>query len=409
MSAPLQLTFVNFAAKSYIIVEGKKNADRFFIIRTGKVRLSKEVQVVAEESGDTLGPGDFFGVVSTMSGHSHIETAQALTDVTLISVQKEQFSQLIQNNAPVAMKIIMQFSKRMRYLDEALTRLTLKDNATDGSSHLYNIGEYYAKHNQLNQAFYAYQKYIRCCPTGENINNVKEKLKKIAPYIKDPQQPPKPGEMIRSFKKDSIVFCEGEPGDELFIIQKGSVKIIKITESNEILLAVLKSGDIFGEMALLESKPRAAGAVAYEDCQLMAVNRENFGQMIKTQPQLIARLTTLLSERIWIVYRQLANTQLNNNLAKLYDMLQIQLDKKRIDVDTFTNYSFDFGLKELINMVGLSQGDGVTFGKKFMENKTFQIMNDKLFVKDIKEIAKQNAYYRKMQQLEKTRLGNKPA
>jgi len=43
-----------------------------------------------------------------------------------------------------------------------------------------------------------------------------------------------------------------------------------------------------------------------------------------------------------------------------------------------------------------------------MENKAFQIMNDKLFVKDVKEIARQNAYYRKMQQLEKTRLGNKP-
>jgi len=48
-------------------------------------------------------PGDFFGVVSTMSSHSHIETAQALTDVTLISVQKDQYGQLIQNNTPVAM------------------------------------------------------------------------------------------------------------------------------------------------------------------------------------------------------------------------------------------------------------------------------------------------------------------
>jgi len=406
MTGRLQLAFVNFAANSYIIVEGKRNADRFFIIRSGKVRLSKEVQIVAEESGDTLGPGDFFGVVSTMSGHSHIETAQALTDVTLISVQKDQFSQLIQNNAPVAMKIILQFSKRMRYLDEALTRLTLKSNAAEDPSHIYHVAEYYAKHNQFNQAFYAYQKYVKCCPNGENVQNTVERLKKIAPYVKNIQQPFKPGEMIRSYTKDQIVFCEGEPGDELFIIQRGSVKIVKITD-NEILLAVLKSGDIFGEMALLESKPRAAGAVAYEDCQLMAVNRENFQQMIKTQPQLIARLTTLLSERIWLIYRQLANTQINEPLGRMYDMLHVHLDKKKIDINTVTNFSFDFGLKELINMVGLSQGDGAIYGKKLMENRTFQIMNDKIFVKDVKEIAKQNAYYRKMQQLEKSRMGGK--
>ena len=408
MAAPLQLAFVNFAAKSYIIVEGKRNADKFFIIRSGKVRLSKEARIVTEEQGDVLGPGDFFGVVSTMSGQSHIETAQALTDVTLISVQKDQFSQLIQNNAPVAMKIILQFSKRMRYLDEALTRLTLKTNAMDDASHIYWVGEYYAKNKQYNQAFYAYQKYIKHCPKGDNVQTAVERLKKIAPYVKSVQEAPKPGEMNRAFLKDQIVFCEGEPGDELFVIQKGSVKIVKITDDNEILLAVLKAGDIFGEMALLESKPRAAGAVAYENCQLMAVNRENFQQMIKAQPQLIAKLTTLLAERIWMVYRQLANTQISEPLGRLFDMLQIQLDKKKIDISSATNFSFDFGLKELINMVGLSQGEASIFGKKIMENKAFQIMNDKLFVKDVKEIARQNAYFKKMQQLEKTRLGNKP-
>ena len=408
MSEPLQLVFLNFPKSSYIIVEGKRNADRFFIIRSGKVRLSKEVQIVTEEQGDIMGPGDFFGVVSTMSGHSHIETAIAVTDVTLISVQRDQFPQLIQGNAPVAMKIILQFSKRMRYLDEALTRLTLKNNAAEeDSTHIYFIGEYYAKNNQFSQAFYAYHKYVKCCPKGENVQNAVERMKKIAPYIKAPPKEYKPDEMSRVYAKDSIIFCEGEPGDELFIIQKGSVKIIKITENNEILLAVLRSGDIFGEMALLESKPRAAGAVAYEDCQLMAVNRENFQQMIKTQPQLIARLTTLLSERLWLIYRQLANTQIIDPLGKMYDMLQIQLDKKKTDVASITNYSFDFGLKELINMVGLSQGEGTLAGRKLMENKTFQIINDKIFVKDLKEIPKQLSYYRKMQQLEKTRTLSK--
>jgi len=408
MAAPLQLAFVNFTRDSYIIVEGKRNADRFFIIRSGKVRLSKEVQIVAEEQ-DVLGPGDFFGVVSTMSGHSHIETAQAITEVTLISVHRDQFSQLIQGNAPVAMKIIMQFSKRMRYLDEALTRLTLKNKAAEEApSHIFNVAEYYAKHSQYKQAFYAYHKYIKCCPKGENVQAAVERMKKIAPYVKEPQKDFKSGEMARSYIKDSIIFCEGEPGDELFIIQKGSVKIIKITENNEILLAVLKTGDIFGEMALLESKPRAAGAVAYEDCQLMAVNRDNFQQMIKTQPQLIAKLTTLLAERIWLIYKQLANTQINDPLGRMYDMLQIQIDKKKIDIDAATSFSFDFGLKELINMVGLPQADGALVGKKMMENRIIQIINDKLYVRDVKEIVRQNGYYRKMQQLEKARHEKKP-
>ena len=114
MNNPLQLSLVNFKKGAYIIVEGKQKADCFYIIRAGKVSISKEVEVVEEEGGNMLAPGDFFGVVSTMSSHSHIETAQAVTDVTLIAVRREQYGLLIERNAPVAMKIIQQFSKKMR-------------------------------------------------------------------------------------------------------------------------------------------------------------------------------------------------------------------------------------------------------------------------------------------------------
>ncbi|GHV93931.1 Crp/Fnr family transcriptional regulator [Spirochaetia bacterium] len=403
MAGQLQLTFVNFSQGAYIIVEGKQNADRFFIIRSGKVRLSKEVQVVTEEQGDTLGPGDFFGVVSTMSSHSQIETARALTDVTLISVQKAQFSELIQTNAAVAMKIILQFSKRVRYLDEALTRLTLKSNAEAEPSHLFKVAEYYAKRNQYNQAYYAYYQYVRYCPSGENATLARERMMKIAPYAKSVKMDFKPGDTLRTYPKDAMIFSEGEPGDELYIIQKGSVKIAKVVNDNEVLLAVLKAGDIFGEMALLESKPRAAGAVAYEDCQLMAVNRVNFEQMIKTQPQMIARLTTLLAERIWLIYKQLANTLLTDPLGRMYDVLLIQLEKKRVNINGKNSFTFDFGPAELINMVGLPQGDGKLVLRKLLENKKFQVMQDKLYVMETAEIVNQTTYFRKMQQIEKAR------
>ena len=75
----LQLAFVNFRKGSYILVEGKAESDRFYIIQGGKVQITKETEVVAEEGGNVLGPGDFIGVVSSMSGHSQIETAIAIT------------------------------------------------------------------------------------------------------------------------------------------------------------------------------------------------------------------------------------------------------------------------------------------------------------------------------------------
>ena len=402
MGNQLQLSFVNFQKDSYIVVEGKQNADRFFIIHQGKVQISKEVEVV--EEGSILGPGDFFGVVSTMSSHSHIETAKALTDVVLISVHKDQYGELIQRNTPIAMKIILQFSKRLRYLDEALSRLTLKSTADEDISHLFNIAEYYIHKTQYTQAYYAYNRYLKYCAYGENASAARERMAKIAIYVHGVKTEFAPEEFNRSYPKNSMLFAEGEPGFELFIIQKGSVKIVKVVNNNEVLLAVLKAGDIFGEMALLESKPRAASAIAYEDCQVLAVNKANFERMIVTQPQIVARLTTLLAERIWTIYRQLANTLISDPLGRMYDALLLQIEKNRVHSGGAVPYTFDFGPKELANMVGLPQADANIILKKMLENKKITIEKDKILVTSVDEILKQVEYYRKMQKIENARL-----
>jgi CRP-like cAMP-binding protein len=397
MDNPLQLIIANLSKGSYIIVEGKQNADRFFIIRTGKVALSKEVEVVEEERGNILGPGDFFGVISTMSAHSHIETAQALTDVSLISVQKHQYPLLIQTNTPVAMKIILQFSQRMRYLDEALTKLTLKKNSESNPSQLFNIGEYYAKKNQYSQAFYAYNQYIKYNPRGENVSIARMRMMKIAPYVKGVKFSFDSGDPVRSYEKNSMIFSEGENGDELYIIRTGSVKIVKIVDDNEVLLAVLKAGDIFGEMALLESKPRVASAVAYENCQVTVLNKANFEMAIIQEPQMIARLTTLLAERIWSIYRQLANTLIDNPLGRMYDALLIQLDKNRVPSSKYNgSFYFDMGPEELANMVGISPEEGKLALKKLLENRNIKVVNNRIYVANSLEIFRQSEYYKKI-------------
>jgi CRP-like cAMP-binding protein len=404
MDSPLQLSFVNFKKDSYIIVEGKANADRFFIIRQGKVRIMKEVEVVEEEGGNVLGPGDSFGVVSTMSNHSHIETAQAVTDCTLISVHRDQYGPLIEKNTPVAMKIIMSFSKRMRYLDEALTRLTLKNTAAPDPSHLFGVAEFYAKQSQYNQAFFAYYQYIKNCPWGDKVALAKERLVKIKPYSKAVYLDGSAEEFNRRYPKDTMIMTEGMPGQELYIIQKGSVKITKIVDNNEVLLAVLKSGDIFGEMALLENKPRSANAVAFEDAYLLAVNKANFERMVSTQPQIVTRLTTLLSERIWFIYKQLANTLLTDPVGRLYDALLMQLEKNRVPIRPGASYSFDFGPKELIGMVGLPANEGALYMHKLLENSKVRIADNKIMVTDLSEIEKQVGFYRNLQKRERARM-----
>lgn len=403
----LQLSFVNFKRGSYIIIEGKSDTDRFYIIQSGQVRIAKQKEVVAEEEGNLLGPGDFLGVIACMSHHNQIETAVAVSDVVLIAVHYTQFPELIEKNTPIAMKIIYSFSKKMRYLDEALTRITLKRNIETDISHLFTIGEYYLKMSKFELALYAYYHYLKEKPDGQYAETARKRFMAIkSTGVKAPIEMLEPDtkQMVRVYNRESMIFCECQSGGELYIIQKGRVKISKIVDNSEVLLAVLKEGDMFGEMALLENKPRSATAItAAEECQLLAVNRQNFNQMVATQPQLIARLTTTLADRIWAMYKQLANTLIPVPLEKMYDMLSIQLEKLRIQPSAGKQHTFLFGPAELAKMCSIPKEQVAQAIADFLMTPIVRSTEDSIIITDTLELSKQTAYFKKMQEIEQAR------
>jgi len=317
---------------SFIIVEGKKTANNFYIILKGKVKQVKENPIMSTEPYTLLGPGDFFGVVSCMSGHARIDSAIALENVSLISVEREKFGLLIQRNPAVAMKIIRFFSRKLREYDQAITNLTFKNVSEETPEHLFNIGEYYVKMKSVSHAAYAYQKYLQYCPSGPNRDTALQRLTTLKAPFKAPQNTMQAG-MNRHYRDNLMIFCEYEPGEELFIIQSGKVKITKIA-NEEVLLAVLKPGDIFGEMAILDNKPRSASAITFGEVDVLGINKSNFEGMVQAQPQLATKLIHLLSERIWTAYRQLDNLMIKDSLGRIYDTLLTQIEKQKIKIES---------------------------------------------------------------------------
>ena len=193
-----------------------------------------------------------------------------------------------------------------------------------------------------------------------------------------------------------MIFSEAQAGADMFIIQKGEVAISKVVNGNEVVLALLKRGDMFGEMALLENKPRSANAIAHSDCVLMVVNRSNFNQMVSTQPQMIAKLTTTLADRLWSMYRQLDNASLSEPHAKMIDMLCLQVEKQRIELGT-TKVSLQTEItpKDLANMCGLPNNQQPMAISQLNNDSNVNIVAGKIFIKDVLELTKQAAFYRK--------------
>ncbi len=83
-----------------------------------------------------------------------------------------------------------------------------------------------------------------------------------------------------NFTTGSSIFKEGDQGDKLYVILSGAVRISKKVSGAEEALAVLKTGDFFGEMALIDDIERSADAIAHEDCSLMTIKKDNFESLL---------------------------------------------------------------------------------------------------------------------------------
>ncbi len=392
---------VQFKAGSYILVEGKRDNDRFYIILDGQLRTQKSAPVAGEEQQNLLGPGDFFGVESAMSRQSRIETVIAQSNCKLIEVPAEQFGTLIEKNAPVAMKIIRSFSVKLRAFDSTITRLSFRSAAGENPSHLFNLGEHWYQENRKEHSVYAYQRYLQHLPNGDHVEQVKMKLNSMNKALTPPVQ--NDTGINRNYALDSIIFCENELGYELYIIQSGRVKISKMVEGQEMMLAVLQAGDIFGEMALLDNKPRTATAVAADQVVVLAINKANFETMVKEKPQLATRLITLLSERIWTAYRQLENLVLGDRLGRLYHALLTNAEKNHAQIHFKATYTFDFGGTDLLKMVGMDPQKDESYLLKLLKNRWLRLDQGRIICSDLLELQKQVAFYTKKTAMEKKR------
>lgn len=88
----------------------------------------------------------------------------------------------------------------------------------------------------------------------------------------------------RRFRRGEVIFHQGDPGDALFIVASGAVKITLPSETgDEAILATLRAGDFFGELALLDGAPRSATAIALEASETWVLPRERFRELIASE------------------------------------------------------------------------------------------------------------------------------
>ena len=103
----------------------------------------------------------------------------------------------------------------------------------------------------------------------------------------------------RKYQRDAVIFFESDPGDAMFMIIAGRVKVTILSDDGrEIILSILSDRDFFGEMALLDNEPRSATAIAVQETEVAVIHQKDFLSIVEKRPRVAINLLSALSDRL---------------------------------------------------------------------------------------------------------------
>lgn len=162
------------------------------------------------------------------------------------------------------------------------------------------------------------------------------------------------GRFGRKFSRSEILFHEGDHGEEMFIIQSGKVKVSKQIGDVQKTLAILEKGEFFGEMAILNNKPRSATVEVIEDGNLLVIDRRTFETMIRNNVEIALRMIKKMASRLQEADNQIEILLIRNDFQRVIYSLKKLIREVGIETRDWLRIDYDYSPVEFAGMVGLS-------------------------------------------------------
>src|SRR5688572_584957 len=154
----------------------------------------------------------------------------------------------------------------------------------------------------------------------------------------------------REFTAGTVLFRDGEPGKEMFVCQAGKIRISKVVRDVEKTLVVLGPGAFFGEMSILNNKPRSATATVEEDAKILVIDPKTFEAMVRGNAEIAVRLIKTLAQRLQEADDQIENLLLKDHNSRVVHFLTHAAKHAKQAADGML---VETTVKELAGKVGL--------------------------------------------------------
>jgi CRP/FNR family cyclic AMP-dependent transcriptional regulator len=195
----------------------------------------------------------------------------------------------------------------------------------------------------------------------------------------------------KTYRKNQVIFDQGDPGSSLIVIKSGLVKISLVDSNNhEFIIKTFSVNDFFGEMSLLDGGARSATATAVEDTHALIIFRQNFIGLIQKTPAMALGMLTELSDRLRVTTENISNLTFFDAYGKVAQCLLSLADKLGTREEDGVTMQLTLSRQELANMSGLSRETFARILKEFqvrgclkVQGKKIVILNEKVMRREI--------------------------
>jgi CRP-like cAMP-binding protein len=184
----------------------------------------------------------------------------------------------------------------------------------------------------------------------------------------------------REFPKGTVLFREGEPGKEMYVVQQGRVHISKRVGDVEKILSTLGQGEFFGEMSILNNAPRSATATCAEDSKLLVIDPKTFEAMVRGNAEIALRMIKKLSDRLQEADHQIENLLHRDAASRVVHWLTGVAEKAPQGP---TGRKIDVTPQELAARVGVKPEQADEVLMKLLKAKIVTVHPDGMVVPDL--------------------------
>lgn len=394
--------------KNSIIYFPEDIDERVFILQKGSIILTSTDIETKSPVVEQIKTGEFFGVKSALGRFPRGEKATAMQDSMCVTMTVPEFEKVFSSNKALIMKMLRVFSNQLRQIHKKTESLLNKGEEINQQEGLYSVAEAFFNEEKWRSCADVCQTYIRHFPSSSEIKKIAEMFSKANAYVKKTSiyqienseqedssansslkifELPAFKRFAKTYQDGEVIITEFEPGDSFYLIQKGLVQITKCANKTNKNLDILKAGDFFGEMAILDNSPRSATCVAKGKVECLEFNKENFEVLVTGNPQIAILLLKIFCKRINDQKRRFKTLVISDPQARLADVF-CMFNEMTPNFAPDHKRKFNLTISDMIHWSGLSASTVQDEISKFVKARKIEVYETYMNINNINDMKR---------------------